>query len=647
MLRRYCLLFSIFLFSASAMAKEAVIPLEHFNQMPLVQQPIISPDGKNIAVILNQGDTTQVAMFPFDDKSKMQILLQLGTEKYRIEDIKWANNERVLVSVTQPLFISEWKKRVRTNHIYSANIDGSDVIELRMKTRKKSKSSFYMNSPDLKSLLKEDPDHILVTMNNERDNFYSSIYKVNVNSGEFFKYLPNTKRIYSWAVGHNGDILLGVGVDKNYKNKTRYIYTRKDVDSDWQMVKTFESYKTETFWAQAYDPKSNSIVVISNYKLNKKAMWRYYIDSGEYELMAQAPGEFDITGTIRRLEGKNWTIVGYKYNDNFEKRVYFDKSRNKFAQQIISLFNKSNLQANLYDWDQKKERYIISVISDKSPLKYYLYDKKTNKLNFWYAQFPQLEKANLAQVQPFDFEARDGMKLHGYLTLPNNVKNPPVVLYPHGGPFSRDSQYFDSYVQMFANQGYAVLQVNFRGSTGFGSKYKTAGYHQWGKKMQTDLIDAMDWLKETKQADTSNACIVGGSYGGYAALAAGFQTPDRFKCIISLAGVANMTTTIADWKRWGNKAYVENAVTDNEYELERLSPVNHAEAFKAPVLLIHGKVDSVVSYRDSEAMYDALKRANKKVKIKLYKYGTHNFDDAVNRKNSMELMASFLQKYLQ
>ncbi len=647
MLRRYCLLFSIFLFAANAMAKEAVIPLEHFNQMPLVQQPIISPDGKNIAVILNQGDTTQVAMFPFDDKSKMQVLLQLGTEKYRIEDISWANNERVLVSVTQPLFISEWKTRVRTNHIYSANIDGSDVIELRMKTRKKEKSSFYRNSPDLKSLLKEDPDHILVTMNNERDNFYSSIYKVNVNTGEFFKYLPNTKRIYSWGVTHTGEVLLGVGADKSYKNKTRYIYTRKDVDSDWKMVKTFEGFKTETFSVQSYDPNSNSIIVISDYKLKKKAMWRYHIGNGEYELMAEAPGDLDITGAIRRLDNKNWTIVGYKYNDNFVKRVYFDKNRNKFAQQITTLFNKSNLQANLYDWDQKKERYIISAISDKSPGKFYLYDKKTNKLNFWYAQFPQLEKANLAQVQPFDFAARDGMKLHGYLTLPNNVKNPPVVLYPHGGPFARDSQYFDSYVQMFANQGYAVLQVNFRGSTGFGNKYETAGYHQWGKKMQTDLIDALDWLKASKQADTSNACIVGNSYGGYAALAAGFQTPDRFKCIISLAGVADMTTTIADMKRWGHKAYVENAVTDNQYELEQMSPVNHAEAFKAPVLLIHGKVDSVVSYRESEAMYDALKRAEKQVEIKLYKYGTHNFDDAINRKSAMELMVSFLQKHLQ
>jgi dipeptidyl aminopeptidase/acylaminoacyl peptidase len=629
------------------MAKEAVIPLEHFNQMPLVQQPSISPDGKNIAVILNQGDTTQVAIFPFDDKSKMQVLLQLGTEKYRIDDINWANNERVLISVTQPLFISEWKKRVRTNHIYSVNIAGNDVIELRMKTRKKSKSSFYRNSPHLKSVLKDDPNHILVTMRNERDKFYSSIYKVNVNSGEFFKYLPNTKRIYSWGVTHTGEVLLGVGADKNYKDKTRYIYTRKDVSSDWKMVKTFESYKTETFWVQEYNPETNSIIVISDYKLNKKAMWRYHIDSGEYELMAQAPGDFDITGSIRRLEGKKRTIVGYRYNDNFVKRVYFDKNSNKFAQQIATLFDKSNLKANLYDWDENKERHIIYAVSDKSPGKFYLYDKKTNKLNLWYAKFPQLEKAKLAQVQPFDFEARDGMKLNGYLTLPNNVKNPPVVLYPHGGPFARDSQYFDSYVQMFANQGYAVLQVNFRGSTGFGSEYKTAGYHQWGKKMQTDLIDAMDWLKETKQADTANACIVGGSYGGYAALAAGFQTPDRFKCIISLAGVANMTTTIADLKRWGNKAFVENAVADNEYELERLSPIHHAEAFKAPVLLIHGKVDSVVSYRDSEEMYDALKRAEKQVQIKLYKFGTHNFDDAINRKNTMELMATFLQKHLQ
>ena len=646
MLRHLFILIPLFLLSTALNAKEATIPLKHFNQMPMVKLPSISPDGKHIASILNQGDLTQVAIFPFEDETKMQVLLQLGGEKYRIESIDWANNERILVTVTQPLRIADWNVRVRTTHIYSAKIDGSDVFEIRKKARDTKKTTFYRYSPDLLSLLEEEPDHILVTMNDERDDNYTSVFKVNVTNGDFEKYLPNTNRIVRWGVSYTGEVLLGVGVDKNHRVNTRYIYTRKNVDSQWKMVKSYEAYKTNTFDVVAYESKTNSIIVISDYKLKKNALWRFDIASGEYELLGEAPGTLDVTSAIIRLEGKKRHVVGFRYNDNFVKRVYFDENSNKFSQQITSLFGKSNLQGSLYDWDRNKQRYIISVVSDSVPRKYYIYDKKVNKIKPWYTQFPYLARVQLAKVQPFDFEARDGMKLHGYLTLPNNVKNPPVVLFPHGGPFSRDSQYFDPFVQMFASKGYAVLQVNFRGSTGYGNKYNTAGYHQWGKKMQTDLMDAMAWLKETKQADTDNACIVGASYGGYAALAAGYQTPDKFKCIVSIAGTANMQSTLNDWRRWGLKNYIENAVTSDEAELEKLSPVNHANKFKAPVLLIHGKVDTRVSYFQSKDMYDALKDAGKEVDLKLFKYGTHHLNDAVNRRDAMELMATFLEKHL-
>jgi len=220
------------------------------------------------------------------------------------------------------------------------------------------------------------------------------------------------------------------------------------------------------------------------------------------------------------------------------------------------------------------------------------------------------------------------------------------VLFPHGGPFARDSQYFNPFVQLFASRGYAVLQVNFRGSTGFGNEYETAGYLQWGKKMQTDLLDAMDWVGKNELANTDKACIVGASYGGYAALAAGHQTPNKFKCIASLAGVSDLKLQIAHWKHRGNSNYVENAVSTDEKEQEALSPFYHAELFQAPVLLIHGMVDVRVSYQQSEKMYDALKDANKEVIYELFENGTHHFNDAGNLKKTMELTVSFLDKYL-
>jgi dipeptidyl aminopeptidase/acylaminoacyl peptidase len=636
-------------FTQPTVAAGQLIPLKHFNQMPMVQMPAISPDGKNIAVIVNQGEFTQVALIPFENARKMTYVLKLGAEKYRIDELAWANNERVLVTVSQPYVIQG--SRYRTTHLYSAKLDGSSVLELRRKTRKETPVTFYYNSPNLLSLLEEDKDHILVTIQDPRDNNYTSVFKVNVNSGSYEKFLPNSKRIVSWGVTAKGEVLLAIGVDKDYKKDISYIYTRKDSDADWKLVKTLEAYKSETFSIELYDKVNNTIIVTSDHRTKKddvikQRLWRFEIDSGTYELLAEAPGDFDVSGAITRREGDSREVIGYTFNDGFERFVYFDKDSNTLAQEIRGIFAKSGLQAGLYDWDSTKQRYIISTLSDTKPLKYYLFDKKANKLSPWYGQYPHLEKAAMAKVEPFTFEARDGMVLHGYLTLPNGVKNPPVVLYPHGGPFARDSQYFDPFVQMFASRGYAVVQVNFRGSTGYGNIYQTSGYKQWGKKMQTDLLDAMNWVNKSGQANTDKACIVGASYGGYAALVAGYQTPNKFKCIVSIAGIGDLESQISHWKRRGSHTYVANAVSEDDKDIEAVSPLKHINAFKAPVLLIHGKADLRVSYRQSEQMYDALKDAGKKVDYELFDFGTHNLDDAANRKKAMELMDGFLRKHL-
>jgi len=634
-----------------AMNKSTDIPIEYFNQLPVVDEPAISPNGKNIAVILNQEEFTQVAIVDFEDPKKMTVILQLGAEKYRIDDLNWANDGRILVTVSQPFKVQNI--RLRTTHIYSASIDAKSVFELRKRaSNKQSALEFYYDSPSLLSLLQDDEDHVLVTINDPRDNNYSSVFKVNVESGKFEKYLPNTKRIVSWGVTPSGEILLAVGVDKDYDSDISYIYTRKTSQSEWELAKTYEAYKSETFSPQLFDPKTNTIIVLSDHvedpnKPKKQALWKYDLNLNKFtELLGEAPNGYDVTGAITRLDGNKRNVVGFTYNNGFMQREYFDKKNQTLAQQIKQLFLKKGLQGHLWDWDKAQNKYIITTVSDKKSVTYYIFDKKKKKLNPWYSQYPNLNNVTLSDVQPFEFEARDGMVINGYLTLPNNIENPPLVLFPHGGPFARDSQYFNPFVQLFASRGYAVLQVNFRGSTGFGNEYETAGYLQWGKKMQTDLLDAMDWVGKNELANTDKACIVGASYGGYAALAAGHQTPNKFKCIASLAGVSDLKLQIAHWKHRGNSNYVENAVSTDEKEQEALSPFYHAELFQAPVLLIHGMVDVRVSYQQSEKMYDALKDANKEVIYELFENGTHHFNDAGNLKKTMELTVSFLDKYL-
>ncbi len=636
--------------SVSTLAN-SLIPIASFNQMPMVQDPILSPDGKNIAVITNRDGVTQVSIVPFNNPKKMVPILELGAEKFRIETIYWANDERVLAVVSQPF--KNGMRQTRSSHMYSAAIDGSDIRELRKKVKKavnegQNKSvDFLRLSPHFLSIFESDQDHILVTMSDKRDNYYSSVFKVNVNTGEFFKYIPNRDKIDTWYVDEQGEVLMAIGSDIDRHTDFRYYYTRQDNKADWELIKKRENYKSFTFRPVLFESKSNSVIIISDYKLYKDALWRFYIATGEYELLAQAPGDLDIDRALTVLEGDKRKVVGFSYTDNFSKRVYFEPAMQNLNKQITGMFAKRGIQAYLYHWDRALNHYLIYTVSDNKPVKFYSFDKSKGKLSPWYGQFPSLSKQKLSKVTPFDFKARDGMLLHGFITLPEGVKNPPLVMFTHGGPYgSQDTQSFDTYVQLFASRGYAVLQVNYRGSGGYGNNYLTSGYAQWGKKMQTDLYDALAWVKNKKLADTNNACAVGISYGGYASLAAAFQQPDQFKCIVSIAGVSDMDAQVRHWRRNGSLSYIRNVVNAADVSLKPISPVHFADKFKAPVLLIHGRVDTSVSFRQSEDMYKSLKKAKKEVSIELFKFGTHYRDDAENRKKSMGLMIDFVGKYL-
>ncbi len=644
MFKKLTILFSAALFSVLTHASN--IPVSAFNKMPMVAQPSISPNGKNIATIVNSEEKTQVAIIPFNSPSTMKVLVGLDGDKYRIQKIDWANNNRILVTVTQPF--KAYGVQLRTTHVFSASVDGTSLIELkkRLPTRA-TPEEFYRNSSSILSLLKDEPNHILVTIQDERDNNFSSVFKVDVRDNSFEKYLPNGKSITRWNVDSRGRILMAMGSDDDFNTDKRYFYTRKNNKSEWQLIKVTESYQSEIFSPVLYEPETHSVIVISDYELGKDALWRYDIKSEQYTLLGEAPGALDVDNAIVIEEENERKVVGFEYVNHFRERVYFEKDSQELNQQVTNLFKKKNLHATLYHWSGDKKRFIISVLSDTKPRQFYLFDRNNPKITPWYGEYPELAKQKLSPVKPIQFNARDGMKLNGYLTLPQGVKNPPLIVHPHGGPYGiRDNQYFDPFVQLFASRGYAVLQVNYRGSGGFGNRYLTKGYEKWGKEMQTDLIDAVNWVKDQKLADTNNSCIAGGSYGGYAALAAGYQTPEQFKCIVSIAGVGNMGDQVTQWRKKGLKSYIRNAVNPNNENLESISPEFHASKFKAPVLLIHGKMDTRVSYRQSENMYKALSKAGKEVELELFKYGTHHLNDAVNRKKAMGLMIEFIDEHL-
>lgn len=646
------LLFVVFfVFNSSATSLD-------FNSMPLISDPTLSPNGKLIVAIYNGGDDTAIVTMPFGSREIVSIA-SLSKDKFRVENVNWANDERVLVEVSEawPLKFGGATRRVRVNHIYSISKDGKSSIELKRRKREKTSNpslDYYRSEPRILSFLPEDEDHILVEVADERDNYYSSVFKVNVNTGKHEKYLPNGKRIYWWGVDRNGQVRFAVGSDKNYRSIDQHFYFREDNDSEWEHIFKRTPFENETFSPFLYEQESHSLLVETDHSLAKNAIWRFDLNTKKFtDLIVEAPGNLDIASPVMWRQGGQTSFVGASYYRDFLEYIYLDKEKSSLYNDIRNLFAKKGLQASIFDSDESRNRFIISVNTDDAPSKYYLYDRKAKSIKFWFSQYPQLEKKQLAKVSRIEFKARDGMALNGYFTAAKNGNKAPLIVFPHGGPHARDYQYFNPWVQMFANSGFNVLQVNFRGSSGFGNLYKTAGYKQWGKVMQQDVIDGMNWVKGNGLADTSRACIVGQSYGGYSALVAGYKTPGLFDCIVSIAGISDIETMLKREAIFGksrkfNAKYIGDTKSEKEMQdAAENSAINYASSFRAPVLLIHGKSDAVVSYEQSQDMAAALKKAKKEVDLEIIKFGTHYLDDASNREKSMSKVNEFLIKNLQ
>jgi dipeptidyl aminopeptidase/acylaminoacyl peptidase len=291
--------------------------------------------------------------------------------------------------------------------------------------------------------------------------------------------------------------------------------------------------------------------------------------------------------------------------------------------------------------------------------RYVLFDRATKKVSGVANSRPSIKPDDVGEVITIEYKARDGLKIPGLITWPTGVapeerKNLPLVVMPHGGPEAYDAVGFDWLAQFLANEGYAVLQPNFRGSAGFGMVFRQAGRGQWGRKMQDDITDGANALAKMGWVDPNRICIVGWSYGGYAALAGGALTPDLYKCVASIAGVSNLREMLATERRLhGSRSrtvtYWEEQIGDPDKDREAIdavSPSRLADRFSAPVLLVHGIDDTTVPVQQSDMMNDALKNAKKTVQYIRIKGDDHGLVDNGSRRSVLTSLAEFLAKHI-
>ena len=304
-------------------------------------------------------------------------------------------------------------------------------------------------------------------------------------------------------------------------------------------------------------------------------------------------------------------------------------------------------------WDRNRERFILFAESASESGYYVLFDIRTGQLSLISRAYPHIKAEHLSPVTPFTYKTRDGVTLQGYLTVPANAeeKSLPLVVMPHGGPEARDELGYDWWQQFLASRGYAVVQMNFRGSWGYGTGFSQAGYREWGGKMQDDVTDAVTYLIDQGIADPERVCIVGGSYGGYSALVGAAFTPDLYRCAVSYSGTSDLTRKL----RWARKRFGPKSST-YEYWLSRMgepgeavdnrSPALAADRIKADILLIHGKDDTVVALEQSEVMAEALEDAGKSYEFVVLDGEDHWLSTEETRIAMLEAIGTFLSKHL-
>ncbi|HLN54131.1 MAG TPA: alpha/beta fold hydrolase [Lentimicrobium sp.] len=483
---------------------------------------------------------------------------------------------------------------------------------------------------------------------NDRDKAWHDLYKLNIVTGERTLMLKNTEndRLTGYFFDWDDNLRLATRSNQDGSNDILRI------DGD-KITSIYTSTVFETAYPVVFN-KDNTKFYMTTNKGDRDLIELVLFDpkTQKEQFLEKDPENRVDLGDVKISELTR-DIIYTEYTDEYETFIWKDKSYEKDYNYIKSQLPNKNIYFTNSTEDE--QYWMVSAMSDTDPGSTYIFDRKNQKLTFQYRPRPNIPVDDLASVKPVKYPSSDGLMIPAYLTLPKGIeaKNLPLVVFPHGGPWSRDYWSYNPYIQFLANRGYAVLSPNFRGSTGYGKKYINAGNNEWGKKMQDDITWGIKYLVAEGIADPSKIGIMGGSYGGYATLAGLAFTPDVYACGVSIVGPSNLITLLNSippyWEaikaefhyRMGNPETQEGKAM-----LEKASPLNSASKIKSPLLVIQGANDPRVKIHESDQIVVALRERGAPVEYIVAPDEGHGFANPVNNMAMLAASEKFLSKYL-
>ena len=621
-------------------AAHAAPPPEAYGQLPNFYDAALSPDYKQIAYIKNNNGTYYVGVSDIDklaEPATRALGLGKGVKPYYV---KWVNPNRVFVVFWQ----SEKFQGIplRSSFIYSIDtktMKGKILI-------KPDVNVFRQDNSTIVDWLEDEPNYVLMSFDKELNNERPAIYRVNVRTGTTTTVKKGNRNIQYWITDNDGEPRIGQGRVDN-KEATPVMKIRMPNSDKWVDSSQFPGLVANVD-VHGFTENPNEII-ISDYR-GKDTIGLYVYDLGFKKITRKIyhNDEFDASGVVRSSDSGE--VIGVKFTSDTAQTIMLDEHAT-LVEKLRQKFPDFNV--TFVDESANGNAIVAKVSSAMDPGYMMLYEKNRDKPKLLGAMYPGLTPKEMGAVISVKYKARDGQVIPSYVTIPPTItttaqlKNLPFIVLPHGGPYSRDAKRFDYFAQFFASRGYGVLQMNFRGSEGYGKAYEEAGRKNW-VVMQEDVEDGTRWLFEKGYADPKRTCIAGWSYGGYAALMGAGKNPELYSCAISMAGVTDIRALISDASnyRFGKasvKKFVGAGFSDKD-DMKANSPVKLAADMTVPLFLAHGERDQAVHFSQYSKMKNALKKSKAKVTYMKFEDEDHYLSNQANRQQFFTGLDKFLTK---
>lgn len=605
------------------------IPLEDFFRNSERTGYQLSPDGSYISYMAPYKDRLNVFVRRVDETDEHAIRITNETER-SVAGYMWADNQRLL-------YMKDTAGD-ENYQLYGVHRDGSDD---------RAYTAFDGVRTSLIDDLEEQQGVVMIGMNKRNPEVFDP-YRLNIETGELTLLAENPGNIQGWMTDHDGRLRVATAIVDGVNTQILY---RDTEDEPFKPVLTTNFRDVVSF--MEFTPDNKEVYAATNLHRDKTILVRMNPATCEELEVLYENERYDIASISYSRKRKKLLSV-YCTGHKEPVRHYFDTEEEQLRQRIKAHF--PNQRYGIADTDKAEENYLIYVGGDRTRGSYWHYNALTDEAKKIADLAPWIKSDEMNAMHPVCYTTRDGLQIEAYLTLPDGLtpdtaKQLPVVVNPHGGPWARDCWGYSSEVQFLSNRGYAVFQMNFRGSTGYGRHFLEASYKQWGLKMQDDITDGVKWLIEQGIANPNRIAIYGGSYGGYATLAGLTFTPDLYACGIDYVGVSNLFTFMQTippyWRPMLEMMYEQ--VGHPEHDADQLaatSPALHADKIKVPLFVAQGANDPRVNKAESDQMVEALRQRGVVVEYMVKDNEGHGFHNQENRFDFYRAMERFLKAHL-